>query len=270
MDAQKLLVVFDPTREEQPALERAAQTADRGNVIVHLYACIYGEIDPGLNKSDEIARRIAEQKSRLQELVADVEQRGVKVDIEVEWGKDWYDGVVRASRRNAVDAVLKSSYPHSNRERILNRTSDWTLIRECDCPVLLVKGNGQKEVRRILAAIDLRTEKESYRELNRHILDFSRQLMDSTDAEIHFVNAFEKLKAMPDRKALMEQCGVDSDRIHIQIGEPEEVIVDRARAIEASLVVVGNSGRSGLAAAINGNTVEKVLDQLECDVLSMP
>jgi universal stress protein E len=36
------------------------------------------------------------------------------------------------------------------------------------------------------------------------------------------------------------------------------------------MVVVGNSARSGLSAMVNGNTVEKVLDKLECDVLSMP
>jgi universal stress protein E len=54
------------------------------------------------------------------------------------------------------------------------------------------------------------------------------------------------------------------------MGDPDEVIVNGARELDASLVVVGNSARSGLAAAINGNTVEKVLDRLECDVLSMP
>ena len=40
--------------------------------------------------------------------------------------------------------------------------------------------------------------------------------------------------------------------------------------VEASLVVGGNSARSGLSAVFKGNTVEKVLDKLDCDVLSMP
>ena len=48
------------------------------------------------------------------------------------------------------------------------------------------------------------------------------------------------------------------------------MIVNHARSLNASLVVVGNSARSGLAAMIRGNTVEKVLDKLECDILSMP
>ena len=54
------------------------------------------------------------------------------------------------------------------------------------------------------------------------------------------------------------------------VGEPDEVIVQSAREMNAGLVVVGNSARSGLAAVMRGNTVEKVLDKLACDVLSLP
>lgn len=270
MEPRKLLVVFDPTRSEQPAIARAVQVARAGEVNFNLFACIYEEIDPEANKVDVVAGRVAEQKALLAERARELVASGVQVDLEVEWDKDWYAAVVRASRRIEADAVLKSSYPHTARERVLNRTSDWTLIRECKCPVLLVKSGDQRALGRILAAIDLRSDKASYRELNEHILDVSRHMMTATNAELHFVNAFERLDSAPDRNALMARCGVDSDRIHIQIGEPEDVIVERARALEAGVVVVGNSGRSGLAAMFNGNTVEKVLDQLDCDVLSIP
>jgi len=87
---------------------------------------------------------------------------------------------------------------------------------------------------------------------------------------LHFVNAGEDLQSLPDRNMLIRCCGVDSSRIHIQLGRPEDVIIDSARNLQANLVVVGNAARSGLSAAINGNTVEKVLDRLNCDVLSIP
>jgi universal stress protein E len=54
------------------------------------------------------------------------------------------------------------------------------------------------------------------------------------------------------------------------MGEPDEVIVQSAEEMNANLVVVGNSARSGLAAVMRGNTVERVLDRLACDVLSLP
>jgi universal stress protein E len=172
--------------------------------------------------------------------------------------------------RNCADVVLKSSFRHTPGQRVLNRTSDWTLIRECLCPVLLVKEASSGELRRVLAAIDIRKGSGDYATLNRHIVDFSQKVVEGNNAEVHFINAFRNLQETPDRNALMRYCGVGSDRIHIQLGEPEDVIVSRARNLNASLVVVGNSARSGLAAMFRGNTVEKVLDKLECDILSMP
>jgi universal stress protein E len=69
---------------------------------------------------------------------------------------------------------------------------------------------------------------------------------------------------------LINSCGIASERVHIRMGEPEEVIVQSATEMQANLVVVGNSARTGLAAVMRGNTVEKVLDRLDCDVLSLP
>lgn len=270
MEVTRIFVVYDPTRQEQPALARAAGIAREIGCDVHVFAAIYSEIDRNADKAAEIKRQITEQKSTLQTAVAPLIDDGVRVTTEVEWDKDWYSAVVRASIRNQADVVLKSSYRHSSRERILNRTSDWTLIRECLCPVLLVKEGKQRDLRRVLAAIDIRAGRESYEKLNQHIIDLSQRILDARGAEVHFINAFRDLRAFPDRNALIRSCGVNSERIHIHMGEPEDVIVKGARDLDASMVVIGNSARSGLAAVINGNTVERVLDRLDCDVLSMP
>jgi len=270
MEFRHIFVVFDPTRSNQPALERAATIAAEVPVNLHVFACIFLPLDKDVDKAEEVKELIAQQQATLNSAVAPLIDKGIAVTTEVEWEKDWYQAVVRASIRNGADAVLKSSYPHTARQRILNRTSDWTLIRECLCPVLLVKETETSGNRRILAAVDIRAEKGSYEKLNQQIIEFSHRIMDGTNAEVHFINAFQEMKAVPDRNALIENCGVSSDRIHIQIGNPDDVIVARARDLDASLVVVGNSARSGASAMISGNTVEKVLDKLDCDVLSIP
>jgi len=72
------------------------------------------------------------------------------------------------------------------------------------------------------------------------------------------------------RQQLIDDWGIEADNIHIKLGKPEKIIVERARQLDASLVVVGNSARAGVLAAIVGNTAEKILDKLECDVLSIP
>ena len=270
MNFENVFVVFDPTRPNQPALERAALIADEAPIKVHVFACIFSELDSELSASEQAKEMIKAQKMALEQTVAPLVEKGVEVTTEVEWDKDWYQAVVRASIRHSADVVLKSSYPHTARQRILNRTSDWTLIREALCPVLLVKDTELPEARRILAAVDIRNEKGAYEKLNEQVINFSQRVMEGPNAEVHFINAFQELNAVPDKNTLARSCGVENDRVHIQMGKPDDVIVARAKSLEASLVVVGNSARSGVSAMINGNTVERVLDKLECDVLSIP
>jgi len=270
MERKTLFVVFDPTREEQPALERAAAIARERPIQLHVFACIFADAEREADRAEFIRGQLADHKVLLDTAVAPLSQAGIPVTTEVEWDRDWYHAAVRASVRNHADLVLKSSYRHSTRQRLLKRTSDWTLIRECLCPVLLVKEGEQSPLRRVLAAIDIRRDDPTSRKLNQHLLDFGSEVLDAGSAELHFVNAGEDLQSLPDRNTLIRCCGVDSSRIHIQLGRPEDVIIDSARSLQANLVVVGNAARSGFSAAINGNTVEKVLDRLNCDVLSIP
>ena len=54
------------------------------------------------------------------------------------------------------------------------------------------------------------------------------------------------------------------------MGDPDKVIVEVAKSLDANLVVIGNSARSGLSALVNTNTAEKILDELDCDLLALP
>ena len=270
MEFSKFFVVYDPTREEQPALDRAARIADESQASLHIYTCIYASVEKSADRSQQVQAQIERQRELLDIVAAPLRRRGLSVTAEVEWDRDWCSSVVRASIRNAADVVFKSSLPHSASQRFFNRTSDWTLIRECLCPVLLVKEEADRSSRNILAAIDAREEDEGYAQLNRRIIDFGRRVMDYDHAEVHFVNAHRDLASSTDRQALLRNVGVASDKVRIRMGEPDDVIVASARELNASLVIVGNAARSGLSALVRGNTVEKVVDRVDCDVLSMP
>lgn len=270
MQIVKILVVYDPTRDTQPALARAALIAQREEVKVHIFSCIYTE----LAKSGDAAARRKELISAQQQIVASAAapliESGIEVSTEIEWDVDWYQAVVRASISNNADVVLKASYKHSATQRLLKPTSDRTLIRQCDCPVLLIKGEVNSDARKVLAAIDARGEKESYKQLNAHILDFCKRYMHVEHAELHFVNAHKSLSDRPDKGALVRACGVATENVHIRMGDPDKVIVETAKSLNVNLVVIGNSARSGLSALINTNTAEKILDELDCDLLALP
>lgn len=270
MKVDNIFVVYDPTRDEQPALERALSIIGELSAQVHVYACIYSDLDGMTDESESVAGALAARKHLVEAAISPLLQKGVEVSTEVEWDKDWYSAVVRAAQRNGADLVLKSSYRHSAGQRILNKTSDWTLIRQCDCPVLLVKEGDTRDVRKILAAIDIRAERGSYEKLNEQIIGLTQRIIENQGAEVHFINAHKDLSTVPDRNAIVRAVGVDSSRVHVGMGDPDDVIVDNAKSLDVDLVVIGNSARSGLAAAFKSNTAEKILDRLECDLLSMP
>ena len=56
---------------------------------------------------------------------------------------------------------------------------------------------------------------------------------------------------------------------HIKEGLPELVIEQVAEKLDAELVILGTIGRTGISAALIGNTAEHVIDQLNCDVLAL-
>ena len=270
MEMNRFLVVYDPKRDEQPALERAAMIAWKVGASIHLYAAIHHVAVGADPESEQVELLIKQEEKRLEKRLAPIAAEGVPTSYEVEWDKDWPHASVRAAERHQADMVFKSSYKHSVSLRLLKPTSDWTLIRECQCPVMLVKTTDRPEVPRILAGIDISVRAESYEELNDNILDFSRKLVQSELAEVHVVNAFPDFRVKPKRKQLMEVSGLDRDHVHVKLGPPERVLVEMAKRLEATLVVVGNSHRSGLAAMMHPNTAEKILDKLHCNVLAMP
>lgn len=268
MSIKEIFVVYDPTRETQPALNRAVDAATETNASIRLFACIYTEL-PKPGRHEEIKKRIAQQNQQLEVLVAPLREKNITVQTEVEWEKDWYHAVVRAVFRHGSDVLFKATYRHSLTQRFLSKSSDWTLIRECPCPVLLVRENANWQSRKVLAAIDIRADDEDYQRLNSNIVAFSKTHFHP-GSEVHFINAYSDSLAFPDRNKLMQFCDTESSFIHIELGAPEEVIPERARALQASAVVIGSSGRTGFSAFLNGNTAEKILDELDCDLQLIP
>ena len=272
MEISSIFVVYDPTTDSQPALERAAliAQAEVSAVKLHLFSCIYSDIPKSEDKSAETDRLIAAQEEIVSSAVVPLVEKGIQVTTEIKWKKNWYKAVVRAATRHNADAVLKASHKHSATQRLFKKTSDWTLIRECSCPVLLVKGQVKNDARKVLTAIDVRGDKDSYEAVNENILSFCKRFVDAKHAELHFITAYKDLPSRPDRGSMIRACGVPGDNVHIENGESSKVIVEKAKAMGANLVVIGNSARSGLSAAVNSNTAEKILDELECDLLAIP
>ena len=70
-------------------------------------------------------------------------------------------------------------------------------------------------------------------------------------------------------KALRQKHGLDEEQTIVEQGLPEDIIPATAEKLNAAMVILGTTGRTGLSAVFIGNTAEHVIDKINCDVLAL-
>ncbi len=272
-DTNKIFVILDPTTMEQPSLIMAESIARRGRAAaLHVYCSINekrvraetgAEGDQFRNETKE---RIADWIERL---VAPARAFGLTVDTEVEISKDWRKATAAAVARQNCMLAIKGMSKQRRLTRLFRDTSDWRLLRDLVCPVYLVKTAPKRGVRKVLAAIKHRTEKEVYTEANEVILRTARTITDNLGAELFVVTAYKDDFHYPDRQKFADRCGLPRNRVRAEMGSAPEAITTVAREIEADLVVIARVGKPGKKHEV-GHTAEKVISTLDTNILVLP
>jgi len=117
--------------------------------------------------------------------------------------------------------------------------------------------------------------------LNNAVVKNAREMAEFTGLPLHVIAA---VPARPDFShllagledhpggeiaALADSFGVALNHFHVQRGDAKRVIVEKANALKADIVVLGVSARSGVQGVLVGSTAQKILDKLDCDVLAV-
>ncbi|MBW8191517.1 universal stress protein UspE [Neiella marina] len=293
---KKFLVVIDPTSDEQPALSRAFQLAAKTGASVHAFLSIYDfsyEMTTMLSVQEREAMRetvIDSQRDWLAEVLAKY-QTDVNCEIHVVWHNRPFEAVIHHALRCGMDLIIKATRAHDSLKSVIFTPTDWHLLRKAPVPVLLVKEHEWPENGKVIAAVDAGNHEDSHAGLNQVIVKKAKNLASLINAETHLVNSYPgaplnisveipdfdpesynnavKKHHESELRKLAEEAAINAECCHVGEGLPEDVIPAYARNIDAELVVMGTVGRTGLSAALIGNTAEHVIDQLNCDVLAI-
>ena len=294
LDINHILVVLDNEHPEQHAFDRALALASSVNAdITILGSCFeaYCEDNSSLEAEtkNEIKTALINHKQRwLDSFVEEAKKNGIEISTEVHWQKSLYSAVMASMNTSDFDLVIKGTKPHSLVDRIFTH-SDWNLLRHSQAPVLLVKSAKPWVNNRILASIDATSHDKGHRLINENILDYAEHLADHLKTDLHLVNSYPMVAlafamvpevTAPDdiQKYISEQhkteCefyakkyNINDDHIHITEGDPDDVVEVMAKEIDADLVVIGSVGRGGWSGVLLGNTAERIVDRVSCDVL---
>ena len=197
MPDQPILVVVDPTAEEQPAVDRAAWLAKAYSASLELFICDYDQSLASLPRFDpqsaEQARRAVLDRhlARLDALRGPLTAQGLSVDIDARWAKPLHRGIVEKVVEARPMLVVKDTHDHPVLRRTLLSNTDWNLIRACPAPLLLVKPRAIAPAPRVLAAVDPVHQHDKPAELDHAILSFAGELADKVGGELHVLHTFD-------------------------------------------------------------------------------
>ena len=294
---KKLLVVLDPTVEDQVALKRSVQLAKKHASQITVFLSIFDfsyEMTSILSTEEREAMRqgvIDQRKAWINDLIEPHKNDGIDIESCVVWHNRPFESIINHAIENDFDAIIKGTHEHDKFKSVIFTPTDWHLIRKAPQPVLLVKEHEWPVKGKILCAVNIGDEDQNHQSLNNEIIAYGKYISDHFDAEVHLVNAYPGTPVniaieLPDfdaftynesmrtqhEKQLAEIAanhGISNEHCHAEEGLPEDVIPELAAKLDAELVILGTVGRTGLSAALIGNTAEHVIDNINCDLLTL-
>lgn len=265
MPPAKLFCVIDPTTVTQASLERAQVLAKLTKASIHAYACVTAPSGPEGSREAEVER----YKAWLTVMMKPLIDAGCEVTSEIEVSDDWRQALAPAARRAGANLIIKSSRRRTPLQRRFLRTSDWLLLRAAHCPVLLAKSPTTKPITSVLAAVNLNAADDAHQKLNDIVIATAKQVVELTGAELYAVNAHSDSLDFVHPPDLARRLGIPRAHAHVGEGDPADVIQEVAGKLGWPLVVIASVARTGLTAAVVGNTAERILDGLETDILTV-
>ncbi len=234
------------------------------------------------------------QEKLLDDYAETARARGFTVTTAVSHERPVADAIIMHADKLAPRMVVKGTHYHTPAERATFAAADWQLIRNLDAPLWFVRPGKWKDDPLIIAAIDPTHSADEIATLDKGILEQAMEIALKCNGHVELVHTYQRMveigsKAMRtfkattlpidelDKKirtehrakldAFAKENGVDGDAVHQLPGRTHEILPAFARSHGANLVVMGGRSRSGLKRRMIGNTAERTLDHLPCDVL---
>jgi universal stress protein E len=296
-----LMAIGELQRPPKNALHKAAALAKASGASIELFHAI-DEPDPRVSYPETATKEavethraaiISKNQGRLERFARDKSLRGIRLTCTAAWGHPTYDAIVRRALATHADLVIAATHGHRFGARLLLRNTDWELIRRCPVPLLLVKATRPYQKPVILAAVDPFHAHAKPEDLDIRLVDAASKFAQLLRGTTHIFHAYMPLIAVEPAamsaapmmvlppeveqahtqqieravNLLAERVAIPRTRRHVKMGAVVGEMCALTRRMHTSLVVMGAVSRSALSRLFIGNTAERVLDKLTCDVL---
>ncbi|HVS75941.1 MAG TPA: universal stress protein [Steroidobacteraceae bacterium] len=292
-----LVAVKDPWARSLPAVDKAAQLARALGGRLQLFHALsdplYIDAAEAAGVTLETLERSALGRAakRLELLEQRLRKSGIRTESVAQWDFPPHEAVIRAASRFRADLIVAERHGTAHHLSWLLRFTDFELLRLAPVPLLLVKTRGAYDRPAILAAVDPSHAFSKPLRLDREILGCAAQVTTALKGSLHAVYAFNPMpfgaaepgmplagtvnaiameseaRARKDLTRVLNGASIPEARRHLVPRHPIDAIKGAAEHTGCDIVVMGAISRSGLKRLAIGNTAERVLDELPCDLL---
>ncbi|MFK7820947.1 MAG: universal stress protein [Planctomycetaceae bacterium] len=272
------------------ALQQAVQLASSGGCSLTLMTVLDPPSGGFLSSAEDnaalAARILTEAEEALAAVAESLDAEHVEIQTKVVTGQPWIE-ICRAVLRDGYDLVMAGTRNVGAIKRLLFGGTGLRLLRNCPCPVWIVKPREEHEATNVLAttqldevgqqAVSLAVDGAGLLDAHVHVLhaiefEPARRLgMNATEAQEYR----EKLE-QERTEALNHQISQTDHRttpygvqVLVAKGRPFECVLEAIERNEIDLLIMGTVGRGGLPGALVGNTAEHLLPEISCSILAI-
>lgn len=292
-----LVAVRTPTRSARALLRKAASLAKRYGAplrIVHVLAIPQGALArAGATIKQAAQADLESREAQLQKLATLKELKGLDVTTTVRCDYPVQDALVREVLEHRARMLIAESRGPGRLARVFLSNVDWELIRNCPCPLWLSKSERFDSRAPVIAAVDPLHAHAKPAMLDDIIVAHAVEVAGARPGKVTLFHAFELPQgaivgapiegywiAMSEDEQraheedleraigrLQMKNDVPAENAAIVRGDPAIQLPRQVKKIRAAVVVMGAVSRRGLKRVFIGNTAERVIDKLGCDVL---
>jgi universal stress protein E len=237
-----------------------------------------------------LARRAA--LDQLRNWVRPIQRLGIKVNAELLTGNPVTE-IVYDVLRNSHDLVVISAGGDDQG----CGSAAIGLMRKCPCPVWATRPARSSRRSRILAAVDTVPSDGFRASLNAKVAKSAATIASALGGELHVLHAWQaygetlllnsvygsahqqlekyfsdtKSEHWKELQALLKSCRINlpASQIHLLKGDSRLIIPAFCKSKKIDLLVMGTVARTGVSAAVMGNTAEFVANRVDCSVLAI-
>lgn len=264
----KVLAVVDTRKDKQLALNRAISICRMTGAALHILAP-----NP---RSDSTSME------QLEALATPLMAEGQEIYLHETWSGSLIETIIHVRQMERCHLVVKDAQLITALQKAFSTPEDWSLLRRCRVPVLLVQHDQDWTRGKIVAAINADPRDYYHSVINEAILQYAKDVAGMYNSELHLASAFPTTMmaiqdhgdGKTDKDNYFRHCqeyarefNLDECFFHIEPGPTDTMIPKLLKETDAKLLVLGTHARTGISAIAIGNTAEQLISKVKTDIL---